>query len=1109
MLEFYNRKFRSFFMTKFLVIFAIIASLQFSFAADAQRINLIRKNAPLKEIFNDIKKQTGYTFVYLTEILKNTSPVTIQIKNGSLQETLEKCLDGQNLDFTIKAQTVVISKKIIKSTAEEQVQIGQQQDIRGRVIDKTGQGIPMVTVTLKGTSFKTSTDAEGRFKLAIAAAKDKVLMFTFIGFQSKEVVIKDPAKNINVTLEESVEMMKDAVITGIYTRTKESFTGSSATYTAKELKMIGNQNILQSLRTLDPAFAILSNNRMGSDPNSMPDINVRGKTSVIGLSQEYENDPNQPLFILDGFESTLKVINDLNIDRVESITVLKDAAATAIYGSRSANGVIVVETKRPEAGTLKVNYNLNTSFSFADLSDYNLMNSTEKLEFERLSGYYGTLDANDVIMSEPQSVRYNTRLAETKRGVDTYWMNEPLRFAINQSHNIFAEGGDDRMRYGIGFTYGNTQGVMKGSDRTAINGNIRLVYRYGNLSFTNYLNIDQSTAFREAVPFSSYSAANPYFRKYGVDGSPLKILETITGSTNRVIYSPMYDASINNINKSPSFGFRNNFDVDWRAISSLRVRGRFSLEKTNNNTERFIAPSASQFDGTVALEKGTYTATTSEGLRYNADLSTTFGKLFGGKHMLNAVLGLRFDHSGNVNNGYTVRGFMEDSYSNPAFSNGFQTGSKPSYTETERRSASYYSNMGYSYDNRYQLDANFRSDGSSLFGVSNQFTTTWATGLGWNIHNEQFFKKVPLITYLKLRASVGNPGNQNFDSRMTMNIYSYNPTYPNPFGLSALISSWGNHNLDWQRTIDKNIGMDIEVLDRKLRLNFDYFNKNTDPLLVFVDVPVSTGTSTVPKNMGAQLTKGMSASMTYQIFRKNESMWSVNANVRDVKMEYRKIGNNLDRLNQENKSRSLQRYYDGGSPTDLWAVRSAGIDPATGREIFIKKDGTQTFLHDFNDEVIVGNTDPKLEGVVGTSFYYKRFSVALNFRYKLGGQIFQSVLYNKVENLSITDLANNQDKRALYDRWQKPGDNAKFKGISLLDETPMSSRFVTDENVFSAESISMSYDIQAPWLKILGISSLNVRGYMNEIFRISNVKEERGIDYPFARSVSFSLGARF
>ena len=204
------------------------------------------------------------------------------------------------------------------------------------------------------------------------------------------------------------------------------------------------------------------------------------------------------------------------------------------------------------------------------------------------------------------------------------------------------------------------------------------------------------------------------------------------------------------------------------------------------------------------------------------------------------------------------------------------------------------------------------------------------------------------------------------------------------------------------------------------------------------------------------------------------------------------------------QGREGEGYQDFNDETE-----DRGIDPASGREIFIKKDGTQTFEHDYADEVVVGNSDPKVEGVIGTSFYYKGFSASVNLRYRLGGQIFMSTLYDKVENISENALQYNQDKRALYDRWQKPGDVSKYKSISLTDATPMSSRFIADENTLSGESISLGYETQAKWLHRIGASSMTIRGYMNDIFRISTVKNERGLDYPFARTVAFSLGLTF
>lgn len=237
-------------------------------------------------------------------------------------------------------------------------------------------------------------------------------------------------RTLNVILEEDSEAIQEVVVTGIYSRNKDSFTGSFATYSKEDLKMIGSQNVIQSLKSLDPSMLVLESKQWGSDPNRMPDIEIRGKTSVVGLKTEFDNDPNQPLFILDGIETTLETIINLNMDRVANVTILKDAASTAIYGSKAANGVIVVETVQPEAGQLRLSYNGNYGIQFADLSAYNLMNASEKLEFERLSGRYGAETSDDYSSQMVSSQLYYKRLAEVLKGVDTYWMNEPLRTVL-------------------------------------------------------------------------------------------------------------------------------------------------------------------------------------------------------------------------------------------------------------------------------------------------------------------------------------------------------------------------------------------------------------------------------------------------------------------------------------------------------------------------------------------------------------------------------------------------------------------------------------------------------------------------------------------------------
>lgn len=841
-------------------------------------------------------------------------------------------------------------------------------------------------------------------------------------------------------------------------------------------------------------------------------LNIGGNTNIVGLETEYTTNPNQPLFILDGFETTLSTITDLSMDRVASITILKDAASTAIYGAKAANGVVVVETKKPEAGRLQFNYNGNFGLEWADLTDYNLMNSSEKLQYEKLAGYYGSLDANGNIIDEYYQNLYNQRMLRTKQGIDSYWMNEPLQTGFTQSHNIFAEGGDAAFRYGIGMTYTQTQGVMKNSNRDVLNGNVQLTYRIDKFAFTNQTNITNTDVENPTVSFSDFARTNPFYDKYNEYGEIDQVIEeiqTISGGT-QYITNPLWDLNQKSYDRNNQLSFTNNFQIEYRPLPELRIRGKLGIIVGRSNSKQFDSPEMSKYLNTDQLKRGSYSESNTKSSSYDGSLDISYGKTFG-KHTINAIGGMQISENNSNLSMFQAIGYSSDLFSNPNFANGYPEGGRPSSSISKSRTASYYANFNYGYQLRYLLDFNLRTDGSSVYGVNNPFSTTWSLGLGWNIHNEEFFNKNGVLNYLKLRYSVGNPGNANLSAKMANSIYTYYTQYPNMFGLAALISSWGNSGLKWQRTNEHNVGVDIEMFHNRLRLSTDFFIKKTDPLLLSIDFPPSTGISQVPMNIGAMKNIGTTFTGSYIIIRKPDMNWTVNANLRHIRTTYYNIGDLLEKYNEKGRTnQTLTRYYDGASNTALYAVRSAGIDPMTGNEIFIRKDGSYTFKWDSADEVICGDSTPDVEGAFGTSFYWKGFSVNAIFSYRYGGQAFLSTLFNKVENISDVQVKYNQDKRALYDRWQKPGDIAKFKRIDDTSTTNMSSRFIADDNTLELSTVSVGYETTAgKWLQSIGASSFNVRIYGNNLFRLSTIKEERGIDYPFSRRISASVGIRF
>ena len=1001
----------------------------------------------------------------------------------------------------VSAQNANVTQKQVGSAANELY--------RGVVVDDEDQPLIGVSVTDKREKTLAVTDENGEFR-ALVPVGQNTLTFSYVGMKKQQVRMSHGKKN-TVRMQLDANSIGETVVTGIYTRKKESFTGSASSYRSEDLKAIGNQNVLQSLSALDPSFVIVENNLSGSDPNAAMNININGTTSINGLSDKYGTDPDRPLFILDGFETTLERISDMSMDRIESITILKDAASTAIYGSKAANGVVVVETKKPEAGKLRFSYNGSYNLSWADLHDYNLMNASEKLQFEKLSGYYGKLDDNGEILNDLQRSVYYSRYKNVVAGLNSYWMNEPLRTGFSHDHSFNAEGGDSAFRYGLTLRYRDNAGVMKNSDRQNIDGSVDLSYRIDKFNFSNQTNVYYTKIDNNVVPFSEFSQANPYYAKRDADGEVYRVLEsyeTINGT--QYVYNPLWNYQQKSFNRGDEIQFNNNFNIEYRPIPALRLTGRFGFTTSRGKSEVFRSPYDTSFANVEEIKRGNYTRTDNNDTSYDGSLIASYGGM-AGVHTYNLVGGAQISERNNSSASNSTRGYISDKFWNPNFSNGYAENSRPTSSITKTRSASFYLNGNYAYDMRYLLDFNVRSDGASVFGVNNPFSTTYSFGVAWNIHNEHFFKKNKYVNNLKLRYTFGNPGNQNVNAKLANNVYSYYTSYPNPFGLAAVVSQWGNNDLKWKRTLTHNFGLNALLFSNRLSLTIDYNIRKSDPELISVEQPTSTGLSSVPMNIGATDNRSFTVTIGLDIIKSRDFMWRLTANMLHTTTKYYNIGDALEKLNTEGRaSQSLIRYYDGASTTSLWAVRSLGIDPMTGNEVYLKKNGEYTFKWDSDEEVEVGDTNPKAQGNFGTTIRWKGFSLGLNFQYRLGGQTTLNTLLKKVENISNTSIKYNQDRRALHDRWQKPGDNAKFKRIDDTSTTNMSTRFIADENTLQCTSLSLGYEnTTASWLRTVGLSSFYCRMYTNNLFRLSTVKEERGLDYPFSRSVSASIGLRF
>lgn len=1083
---------------------------------EAAKITLSLDKVMFKTAIKEIEKQAHVLFFYNEQDLGFGGLVTVHLTNADLTTALEAVFSGQSLAYKIIGNTVAIKRKDV---AIGQLTGSEDRDtvlLTGTVTDSLGNSIGGAVVSIRSSKAKVVTRSDGRFILKQLLKKGDFIDVSSIGYQSASIVYT-AQKNLLFKLRDSVSRISDVVVTGMMTFNKKTFSGATATYTGQDLKMIANTNVVTALKSLDPSFIIQENNSQGSNPNALPTINVRGTTSIssASLQNQFSNDVNQPLLILDNFETDLRTVMNLDMNRVASMTVLKDAASTAIYGSRASNGVIVIETIKPKADKVRLSYNSDWNFDFADLSGYNMMNASEKLQFEKLSGVYTTSTSAPQLQSSYYDPMYSLHLQDVKRGVNTYWMGIPLQTATSQRHSLYAEGGTGAMLFNVGGSYKKANGVMSGSGNDEWTARVNLTYRTSRLSVNNNLTINGYNSTESPYgAFSTWVNTNPYYRKVRADSMYLWTYYDIHTLTYNRVVNPLYDAALSSYNKSKKWGLTNNLQMNYMLSGTLRLQVNAQVNKNVSGTDDFTSPLNSAYVDVNYLKKGSYYYYQANNFSYTGNAMLSYAQTFG-KHMVNFNTRAEVSNTENYSNSFTAVGFPVSSSGSLSQAYGYAEGSSPAYVKAITRRNSFVNTFSYSYDMRYSADLAFNYDGSTAFGKNNVYSPFFSLGASWNLGNEQIVKQLSWISLLRLRANYGVTGNQGFSSYTSVTTYSYMDSY-NYSGTGVKVNTLGNPDLKWQNTYQTSVGIDAGLMKGRMSMSLNAYRKLTDPLVVAVSVPTSTGVSTSPQNAGTLNVKGIDASISYApIYKPQQNVsWFVRVTGSYYTQQYGKFGTLLKSLNDSlTNSSSLQRFKDGYAPDDIWAVKSLGIDPASGREVFLKKDGkTRTFDYSTTDIVKVGNGRPLLQGTFTNTVQYKAFTVSLVFRYILHQDEMNTALYNKVENISLADAVdNNEDKRALYDRWQKPGDKAQFKAISLTAVTPISSRFIQRENTLSLESCSMGYDFsRTRWITNSNLfSNIRFTGYMNDIFRLSTIRRERGTDYPYAKSFSLSISATF
>ena len=1027
--------------------------------------------------------------------------------------------------LSLSTNVIAQNKKNLKETYNLPP---QGNYVYGRVIEKLSNE-PMVGVTIRldGHSTGVITDINGCYVLTLPE-KGGLVIYSYIGFETRKIKVTSRQK-VDVQMVEATESIQEVIVTGYNSIQKESFTGNTTKIEKEDLLKVNPNNLISAIQTFDPSFRIQENLATGSDPNRLPQFVLRGQTgigettlgqtSTSSISREVlSGNSNLPIFILDGFEVDVEKIYDLDMNSIHSINILKDAAATAMYGSRAANGVIVIERRAPEAGKFRVQYSGVLSAELPDLSSYNLMNAREKLETERLAGLY---DSNTPEI-DPYTNGYYQRLNNVLTGVDTYWLSQGLRTALNHKHSVFIDGGENDVRWGVELGFRGTEGVMKHSSRKNANAAFYVDYRIGGLQIKNKVTYTYNKS--TDVPFNSfsdYSHLLPYMRLYDENGDYVRRLEKFDGASGTQV-NPLYEINFyNSFDHSGYDEVTDDLSLNWRITDGLRLRGQFSVLMRNSTGDLYKDPASASYSASTGNINGEKTESTQKRTVIDGSLSLMYNNTFKG-HNLNICLSSNMRQTQSTASETRYRGFpggdlVSSNYAAEVYG-------KPSSSDNTTRLVGALLTSNYTYNNIYLADLTGRIDGSSEFGSDKRWSMFWSTGAGINIHNYDFMKSNELFSMLKFRASYGLTGKTNFSLYSAKDMYQLQTDSWYPTGYGVFLYQMGNPNLKWERKYTLDYGVEIGLWHDKIYLKASAYDERTIDLITDYTIPSSTGFTSYKENMGKVKNTGVELELRARLYsdrnwlfqlygsfaRNKNTIIEISQAMRDYNKRVEELfsGYNPESSSDSKYAKTYLKYYEGASLTSIYGMKSLGISPTNGKEIYLRRNGDVTDVWSADEWTIIGDTAPKGQGSFGYTLSYKQLSMFASFLYTFGGDAYNNTLVSYVENADIKN--DNVDKRVLLDRWQKPGDITTMKDIRDRNlTTGASSRFVQKNNTLQWSSLTMSYNFRPEQLKKLHLSGLRLSFTMNDLFYWSTIRQERGLDYPYSRSFNLTTNIIF
>jgi TonB-linked SusC/RagA family outer membrane protein len=1077
-------------MPKFLLImklallFSVMIIVEVHATSFAQKVSLNNTNSSLKEVLAEIHRQTGYSILYDSKTLKKALPVSVHVSNADLKDVLLRCMAGQPFDFTINASTIVI---IAKADA-----IAPPATITGKVTDSKGQPLPGVNVVLKGSpTTGTTTGQNGTYMLRLPD-NNGTLVFSFIGYEKLEVQIKNLTE-INVTLKETTSSLTDVVVVGYGSQKKTSLTSSVSQISGADLNNRPLSNFSQALQGQAAGVTVLDQG--GIPGRSQASIRVRGVTTFnvnsSSTSGGYDLSKNDALVIVDGIEQRLM---DINPEDIESVSVLKDAASTAIYGSRATNGVLLITTKRAKSGKMAVSLNnyyaLQTSINKPEQMD---IASYMHLEQDAYKNAGTTVPAKFTDQGIDTWVNATDRL---KYPLPNTWFQTMFKNAPQYSQNLSLSGGSETFRARADIRYQNQDGIVANfNDKIQ---EIRLSTDFNpsdRFSFTFDVNYRSNKSLSPTVdPFYNMTTGSLWAVPKYPDGT-----YGLSSQGN----NPLMFAEIGGVTNQNEDYLLGNVKGEWKIMKGLsfstqlakRVRGQYIKAYSNAYTN---VDKTTGFVKTVSNNTLNETRNTLEELTLNNLLNYETNI---SKHSIKALLGYSMiDNQQTTLNGYRERFYNNDIES---ISQGANDGTKSNAGVDSRYGLrSYFGRLNYAFNDKYLLEANGRYDGSSRFTGDKRYSFFPSFSGGWRISQEPFWKSlVNAGTDLKLRGSWGKTGNQSVD------LYSYYPslyltTYT--FG-DAPVQGYrqtdlANTNLGWESTTQTDVGVDAAFMNGRLSVTVDYYNKMTNDILLNLGIPATIGLNAPPQNAGSVQNKGWEFYVTYR-----------NSPADNNKIRYN-IGANLSiNTNKVTDLRGTGPYISGsdidpryiikkGLPINaLWGYKTGGLfqtqDEVNGYPTYAAntKPGDVKYLDlnkdkkiDANDMTVIGNTFPKYIFGVNSDVSYKNFSLSILIQ---GAADVDTRLSGP-----IAEMGNNEGfTSAIFTNayWTPTRTDARFPRVIKGDlrNVATSDRLVIDASYVRLKNVQLSYRLPKSLLNAVHVASVSVYVSASNLLTISKLNE--------------------